>query len=108
MLVRSGVKHDLRPHRSEDLVNPAGVADVRDDQLIVVEQRLPFELHLQAVQVRLVVIQQVQRRRTETLYLPAQLAADGTSRARDEDPLARHHRLRRRADHAQLVTAKQA
>ena len=51
VLVCGRVEHDLEPQVLEELLDPVAVPDVRDQQLIAVEQGLAVELHLKPVQV---------------------------------------------------------
>ena len=74
MLMRSGVKDQLGPDGGEDLAYPPPVADVSDDDLVRVQQAAARHLELQPMQVRLIVVEQIQRCWLEAADLTAQLA----------------------------------
>ena len=67
---------------------PLLVPDVGQHDVLGVQQRLAAELELEPVQVGLVVVEQVERRRVEAPDLPAQLAADRATGAGYQHPLA--------------------
>ena len=108
MLMRRRVEDQLRPGGCEDLIDSALVADVGDDYLVGIEQAASGDLELQPVQVRFIVVEQVQRLRAETADLAAQLAADRSARSGDQHPAAGDHGGGLLADHVHLTAAQQA
>ena len=69
--MRGRVEDQFGPDGGEDLIDPALVADVRDDDLVGIEQAVSGDLQLEPVQVGLVVVQQVERLGPETVDLAA-------------------------------------
>jgi hypothetical protein len=57
VFVRSGVKNELWAGEGKDLINPLTVPDIRDDDLVAIEQSRTGEFELHAVQVGFVVVQ---------------------------------------------------
>ena len=80
VLVRGRVEDQVGPDGGEDLIDPALVADVGDDDLVGVEQAVSHDLQLEPVQVGLVVVQQVERLGPETA------GSGGTARCRSIRP----------------------
>ena len=72
-----------------------------------IQQTVPAQLELQPVQVELVVIEHVQRGRTEVVDLAAELAADGPAGTGHQDAAPGDHRARRRTYDVHLVTTEQ-
>ena len=107
VLVRRGVNDDVRTRGLEDLPDPSSVADVRDDHIGTVEERLAVEFELKGVQVRFVVIEHVQRSRIAAPDLAAQLLADRTAGTGDENPSTGEGTAGCRPQVAALLAAKQ-
>ncbi len=103
----SGVKDHIRADGPEDLPDASLVADIRDDHLGAVEQRLAVQFQLEAVQVGLVVVQHVQRGGIVAADLAAQLLADRTARTGDQDPGAGQGGTNGRLQDAALLPAEQ-
>ena len=107
MLVGCGVKDDLKLEVRAELLNSILVADVSDQQLVAVQQGFAVELHLQPVKVRFVVVQHMERSRSESLDLAAQFASNRASGTRHQNALALDHGARCCAHDVQLLSAEQ-
>jgi hypothetical protein len=88
VLERRGVKHDLRSELLEYLPDPPFVADVGQRCLVGVKERPAVQRQLDGMQGGLVSIQHDQLGRPEPVQLAAELGADRSARAGNQDPLA--------------------
>jgi hypothetical protein len=78
------VEDDVGLVVAHDLPHPLRIADVRDHGIVSLEEGLPPELELKAVQVGLVVVEHDEAARGEAVDLTAQLTADRASCSGDE------------------------
>ena len=88
VLERRCVEHDVGSDLLEQLEQPLAIADVAEQQVVAVEQRSPVNRQLDRVQTALVTVELEQRLGPESGQLSAQFAADRTSGAGDQHPLA--------------------
>ncbi len=107
VLVCGCMEDDLKFEFREQLLDSLAVPDVGDDQLVAVQQGLSVELHLQPVEVRLVVIEHVKRCRTERLDLAAQLTSYRAAGTRDQNTLALDDRAGGRPHDVHLLPPEQ-
>ena len=88
VLVRRGMEHDVRPILSEDHIHAVFVADGADHNGQVKVRIIPQKLLLDIIGVILIDLKDHKLLRLVLRDLPAELAADGASAARDQDRFA--------------------
>jgi hypothetical protein len=107
VLVRGCVQDHIRLELLKHLIDPPAIADVCDHDLVCVEKRLASDVELELMEVRLVMVEKAKGGRLQPPHLTAQFAADGATRARDENPLVHQHGSRRRVSDVAFGSSKQ-
>src|SRR5699024_6106611 len=88
MLQRSSVEDQFGLTIVEDVVDHVGVADVRQDDIPVVQESVPRDTQLRDLKACCVTVEHHQLSRAELRQLAAQFRSDGSAGTRDEHALA--------------------